>query len=256
MGKAQVTRATFDAELAELLGGLAGMGRLAGQLMINASAALLQADLVLAELVITRAAEIGVQYHDVEQRCLTRLAPHAPATTVRTVVAALHAARDLRRMGNLAQHTAKLAQLTHPDLIFLPDDVRTVIAQLGLLASGLAQQAAAALDDLDPFSGDRLARAGTEVAALRRRLFGIVFAEDWSHGTGPAAHAALIGRCYERFADHAVTVTTQVCHLIAGLAREPRAPRGEPSDGRHRQERQPGRPVVQRRCVGRPSGSC
>ncbi|MGH4025667.1 MAG: phosphate signaling complex PhoU family protein [Pseudonocardiaceae bacterium] len=252
----QVTRAAFDAELAEVLGGLTGMGRLTGQLMINASAALLQADLVLAELVIARAADIGVQYHDAEQRCLTRLASRALVTAdQRTVVAALHAARELQRMGNLAQHTAKLARLTHPNLTFLPEDVRTVIAQLSLLTGGLAQQAVAALEDLDPLAGDRLARAAGEVAALRRQLFGIVFAEDWSHGPGEAAHAALIGRRYERFAAHAVAVAKQVCHLITGRVREPRVPSGEFPDAWPRPQHQHSRPVTQRRCVPRPSGT-
>lgn len=256
VGKVQVTRAAFDAELTELLGDLAGMGRLAGQLMINASAALLQADLALAELVIARAAEIAVRYHDVEQGCLTRLAPQAPVTTdLRVVVAALHAGRDLQRMGNLAQETAKLAQSTHLNLTLLPDDVRTVIAQLSLLAGGLAQQAVGALEDLDPLSGDRLARVGGELAVLRRRLFDIVFAESWPHGSGAAAHVALIGRHYERFAVHAVAVAKQACHLIAGRTREPWGLDRESSDARSRLEHQQPRPVAQQRCVPRPSGT-
>ncbi|HEX2301522.1 MAG TPA: PhoU domain-containing protein [Pseudonocardiaceae bacterium] len=252
----QVTRAAFDAELTEVLDDLAGMGRLAGQLMINASAALLQADLVLADLVIARAAEIGIQYHEAEQRCLTRLAPCAPvAVELCTVVAALRVARDLRRMGHLAQHTAQLAQRTHPNLTVLPDEVRTVIAQLSLLAGGLAQQAVAALENLDPLCGDRLARAAGELAALRRRLFGIVFAEGWSYGSESAAHAGLIGRHYERFSACAVAVAKQVCHLITGRAQGPPLPVGQFSDPLPRQEHQHPRPIALRRCVPRSSGS-
>jgi hypothetical protein len=33
-----------------------------------------------------------------------------------------------------------------------------------------------------------------EVDALRRHLFGILFAEDWPHGVGQAVDAALVGR--------------------------------------------------------------
>jgi hypothetical protein len=37
-------------------------------------------------------------------------------------------------------------------------------------------------------------RADDEVDALRRRIFEILFSEDWSHGVEPAVNAALIGR--------------------------------------------------------------
>jgi phosphate transport system protein len=209
-------RAAFHTELDELIGDLASMGRLASQIMINASAALLQADLTLAELVIARADEMAAQHHDVEQRCITLCTLQAPvATELRMVAATLHAVGDLQRMGNLAQHTAKIAQRTHPNLA-VPDDVRPVIAWMSLLASGLAQQAATAIEKLDLLSGDRLARADDEMDALLRQLFHTVFAENWSHGVEPAVRAALVGRYYERFADHAVAIARQVCYLTTG----------------------------------------
>ncbi|MGH3908408.1 MAG: hypothetical protein ACRDTE_30115, partial [Pseudonocardiaceae bacterium] len=75
---------------------------------------------------------------------------------------------------------------------------------------GLAQRAATAIEQLEPPSGDRLARAGDEIDALLRQLLRTLFAENWSHGVKPAVHAALVGRYYERFADIAVTVARQV----------------------------------------------
>lgn len=96
------------------------------------------------------------------------------------------------------------------------DDACPVIARMGLLASELAHQAAAAVEQLDPHSGDRLARADDEVDALRRELFRIVFAKSWARGVESAVHAALLGRYYERFADHAVAVAREVCYLTTG----------------------------------------
>lgn len=208
-----MTRAAFDAELDEVIGDLARMIWLASQIMINASAAMLQADLTLAELVIARGDEMDAQHHDVQQRCLELLELPAPVgVDQRTVVAALRTVRDLQQMGDLAKHTAKITQLSNPDLT-VPDDVRTVIAQMSLLASGLAHQAGTAIEKLDPLSGDRLAQAVDEVDALRRQLSRIVFAENWSYGLEPAVHAALVGCYYERFADHAVAIARQVCYL-------------------------------------------
>ncbi|MBV8996298.1 MAG: phosphate uptake regulator PhoU, partial [Pseudonocardiales bacterium] len=94
-------------------------------------------------------------------------------------------------------------------------------ARMSLLASQLAGDAATAIEYRDPLSGDRLAEADDEVDMLRRHLFSILFAEDWSHGMEPAVDAALIGRYYERFADHAVAIARQVGYLAAEPASEP-----------------------------------
>ncbi|MGH3793568.1 MAG: phosphate signaling complex protein PhoU [Pseudonocardiaceae bacterium] len=214
-------RETFHAELDELLSDLARMTRLAGQMVTNASTALHQGDLALAELVIASDDEMNALHDDTERRCVNMLALQAPvAADLRVVVAALHAVVDLERMGNLAQHIAKITRLKHPNVTIV-DHVRPVFARMGLLASQLAEDAATAIEKRDPLSGERLAEADDEVDALRRRLFGILFAEDWSHGVEPAVDAALIGRYYERFADHAVGIAQQISYLVTGRAPDP-----------------------------------
>jgi phosphate transport system protein len=122
-------------------------------------------------------------------------------------------------MWNLAQHIAKIARMKHP-AVPIPDDVRPVFARMGMLATRLAQDAATAIETQDPLSAQRLAQADDEVDALRRRIFQILFAEDWTHGVEPAVDAALIGRYYERFADHAVAIARQVSFLVTGLPPE------------------------------------
>ena len=74
----------------------------------------------------------------------------------------------------------------------------------------MAEDAAAAIESRDPVSAARLAQVDDSVDTLRRRIFQILFSEDWSHGVEPAVDAALIGRYYERFADHAVVIARQV----------------------------------------------
>jgi phosphate transport system protein len=213
-------RETFRAELDSLIEDLARAARLAGQMMTNASTALSQADLGLAELVISEEGDIKALCEDMDQRCVKLLVLQAPvATDLRMVVAAMHAVGDVQRMCNLAQHIAKIARMKHP-AVPIPDDVRPVFARMGVLATGLAQDAAAAIESQDPLSAQRLAQADDEVDALRRRIFRILFSEDWSHGVEPAVDAALIGRYYERFADHAVAIARQVSFLVTGLPPE------------------------------------
>ncbi len=210
-------RKTFHTELDELIGDLARMARLAGQMMTNASTALQQADLGLAELVISGEDEITALCDEMDQRCVNLLALQAPvATDLRVVIAAMRAVRDLGRMGTLAQHVAEIARLKHPT-VPIPDDVRPVFARMSVLATSLAEGAATAIESQDAMSSARLAEADGEVDALRRQTLRILFSEDWSHGVEPAVDAALIGRYYERFADHAVAIARQVSFLVTGL---------------------------------------
>ncbi|MBV8541511.1 MAG: phosphate signaling complex protein PhoU [Pseudonocardiales bacterium] len=213
-------RETFRAELGSLTADLAKAARLTGVMMTNASTALSQADLGLAELVISGDGELRMSCDDMDQRCVRLLVLQAPvATDLRMLVAALHAVGDLDRMRNLAQHIAKIARMKHPT-VPIPGDVRPVFARMSLLATSLAQDAANAIESQDPLSAHRLAQADEEVDALRRRVFRILFSEDWSHGVEPAVDAALIGRYYERFADHAVAIARQVSFLVTGLPPE------------------------------------
>ena len=198
------------AELNSLISDVASIVRLAGKLMTNASAALHQADLKFAELVISDADETKARCKDADRRCLNLLVLRASVTTdLQMVVAAMHVVTDLQRMCNLAQQIAEIARLKHPNDP-VAADVRPVSLQMGVLASSLAEDAAAAIESRDPLSAVRMAEVDAEVDELRRQIFQILFSEDWSHGVEPAVNAALIGRYYERFADHAVAIAREV----------------------------------------------
>ena len=51
---------------------------------------------------------------------------------------------------------------------------------------------------------------------LRRSMFRILLAEDWAYGVEPAIDLALLGRYYERIADHAVSMARRVVYLVTG----------------------------------------
>jgi phosphate transport system protein len=221
MEKVGVMRATFHAEVGALITELAQMTRLAGQLMTNAAIAIHQSDLALAGVVVGKCDEMTASLDQTEQRCVVLLGQLAPvAGGLRVVVAAVHAVDHLKRMANLARHIAIIPRLKHPNPM-ISSPVRPVLARMSLLASQLAGDAAIAIEHRDPLSGDRLAEADDEVNTLRRHLFSILFAEDWSHGVEPAVDAALIGRYYERFADHAVAIARQVGYLATERTSEP-----------------------------------
>ena len=56
----------------------------------------------------------------------------------------------------------------------------------------------------------------TRWTLLHRRLFTQLLSDDWEHGIEPAIDITLIGRYYERYADHAVSVARQTIYLVTG----------------------------------------
>jgi phosphate transport system protein len=51
---------------------------------------------------------------------------------------------------------------------------------------------------------------------LHRHLFTVLMDREWSHGVAAAVDVTLLGRFYERFADHAVAVGQRVVFLVTG----------------------------------------
>ena len=60
--------------------------------------------------------------------------------------------------------------------------------------------------------------------ALRRKLFTLVLSPRWSHGTEAAIDMTLLGRYYERYADHAVATARRVVFIATGERPEPASP--------------------------------
>ena len=62
----------------------------------------------------------------------------------------------------------------------------------------------------------RLEEDDEEMDQLRRSSFRLMLDDSWSHGVEPAVDIALLGRYYERIADHAVSVGNRVVFVVTG----------------------------------------
>jgi phosphate transport system protein len=61
-----------------------------------------------------------------------------------------------------------------------------------------------------------LGRDDEEMDRLRRTSFTELLSPDWPHGVEAAVDIALLGRYYERIADHAVSVANRVIFVVTG----------------------------------------
>ena len=209
-------RETFHDELDQVGRSLVEMSELVDSAMAGATSALLEADLVVAEQVISNDNQIDAVRDDLERRAFDLLARQQPvARDLRTVVTSLHMGADLERMGDLALHIAKVARMRYPSSA-VPPEVRETIREMGTVAAHIVQLTTAVLLGRDLALAEQLEREDDAMDKLHRRLFAILLDDDWAHGIEPAIDITLIGRYYERYADHAVSVARQVVYLITG----------------------------------------
>jgi phosphate transport system protein len=209
-------REAYQVELGELAEELATMCSMSGTAMELATRSLLETDLALAEQVIGDDAKIDDARSACEEHAYALLALQAPvATDLRTVLAAIHAAESLERMGDLALHVAKAARRRHPNPV-LPEQVRPYFAEMGRVAVELAREAERVILNKDVEKARSLEEADDEMDDLHRHLFSVIMEKDWPHGVAAAVDVTLLGRFYERFADHAVSVAKRVVFVVTG----------------------------------------
>jgi len=192
--------------------------------MQRATQALLEADLPLAEQVISDDDHIDELAVACEDKAFALLALQAPvAGDLRTVVAAIHIVADIDRMGELALHVAKIARRRHPQRV-LPEEVRGYFTEMGHVAVALAASAREVLLTRDPDRAALLEDEDDAMDDLHKHLFSVIMDDEWPHGVAAAVDVTLLGRFYERFADHAVEVARQVIFLVTGKHPEPPTP--------------------------------
>jgi phosphate transport system protein len=214
--KVRLMREAYHVELEQLAGNLAAMSLQVADALERATKALLEVDLGLAEQVISDDQKVDDARAECEEQAYALLALQAPvATDLRTVLAAIHAAESLERMGDLALHVAKAARRRHPEPV-LPESVRPYFAEMGAVAVGLARQAEQVIKNKDVEAAKDLEAADDQVDDIHKHLFTVIMDRDWPYGVASAVDVTLLGRFYERYADHAVSVARRMVFVVTG----------------------------------------
>lgn len=192
------------------------MTRLVGSAMNQATRSLLDADLRVAEAVIDGDAEVDLLTATVEERCFDLLTISQPVGgDLRVVVGALRIAASLERMGDLAEHVAKQARMRYPRPA-VPKELRGTFVVMGGLAEAIVSKTGAVIATKDVARAADIAAHDEEMDRLHRELFTIVMSDSWTHGVEAAIDVTLLSRYYERYADHAVSVTRRVVTIVTG----------------------------------------
>ena len=136
------------------------------------------------------------------------------------MVSGLHAASDLERMGDLALHIARAARRRHPNLV-MPAEVAPYLAEMGRVGSAMAREAGQVIRTRDLEWAIEIEADDDAMDDLHRHLFTMLLNPSWPHGVAPAVDITLIGRFYERYADHAVGLARRVVYVVTGQMPDP-----------------------------------
>jgi phosphate transport system protein len=181
-----------------------------------ATRALLEADADIAERVISHDEYIDSERERIEELSFQLLALQQPvAGDLRMLVAALRMVSDLERMGDLSVHVAKIARMRVPESA-VPTEMLPTIKRMAEVAEEMVRKVETVIADRDVQAALELERCDEEMDQLRRSSFRQMLSDDWAHGVEPAVDLALLGRYYERIADHAVSLARRVVFLVTG----------------------------------------
>jgi phosphate transport system protein len=184
--------------------------------VVRSTQALLTADAEIAERVISDDAVIDAARERVESKSFELLALQQPvASDLRMLVAGLRMVADLERMGDLSVHVAKVARLRVP-LVAVPDELVPTIRRMAEVAEKMVGTVAGIISERDVEGARQLEEDDEEMDQLRRSSFRLMLDDSWPHGVEAAVDIALLGRYYERIADHAVSLARRVVYLVTG----------------------------------------
>ncbi|KRO40555.1 MAG: PhoU family transcriptional regulator [Actinobacteria bacterium BACL4 MAG-120820-bin23] len=209
-------REQFQEELDGVSATLVQMAGLVKVAMEHATTALLTADLTLAEKVIADDSIIDDMQHELDARTIKLITLQGPvASDLRTLVTSLRMSADLERMGDLAHHISKSARMRYPATA-VPPELALTIEDMGRVCVKIIEKVATVLQNRDAERALEVEKDDDEIDALHRKIIQTLLDPNWTHGVETAIDMTLLGRYYERCADHAVSIARRVYFLVTG----------------------------------------
>ena len=182
----------------------------------KATTSLLTSDLALAEKVIEEDAQIDHIHHDLDESVIDLMARQQPvASDLRALVSAIRISADLERMGDLAHHLAKLARMRYPNSA-VPAEFTDLIASMGAEASRITEKMTVVIEFRDTTRALEVEKDDDAMDQLQRKLIAALVDPNGKHNVETSIDMAFASRYYERFSDHAVSISRRIYYIATG----------------------------------------
>jgi phosphate transport system protein len=208
---------SFDDELNDLSQKIAEMGGLAEQQLADSVTALVSGNIELAQQVIATDPRVDRLQRQIEEAAIHLIARRQPmAQDLREIVAAIHVANDLERIGDLAKNTAKRVLAIEGKF----GSPRVVAGVQHMAELSLAQLK----NVLDAFASRDLQAAlavwerDGEIDALYTSLFRelLTYMMEDPRTITLCTHLLFCAKNVERIGDHATNIAETLHYLVTG----------------------------------------
>ncbi|HWC40308.1 MAG TPA: phosphate signaling complex protein PhoU [Acidimicrobiales bacterium] len=211
------TRKAFHEELDEVRNDVTRLGAMVLESIQGATAALLEQDLTAGEQVLRVGRDIDALRAKIEDQVFHLLAQQQPlAVDLRTLFSILRVIHELELSGHLMVNTIRASRRLYPQ--DLEPRVRGIIDRMREQATVQLQVALDAFAELDATRAAALEDMNAVMDDLQKDLFRAILTTSKTDEAALqlATQMALVGRFFERTADHAVTIGERVVFMVTG----------------------------------------
>jgi len=212
----QIIQTFFDQEFTKISSDVVSMGDLVNQAIHNALIALIEQKSKLAQSIIDGDKEINGLRFRIEEACVQLLATQQPAAgDLRAVIASMHIAVELERMGDYAAGIAKTVILMKEEPLL---KILKKIPHMGELGCAMLTDCVQAYTDRDAEKARRVVAVDSEMDQLYHSVFERLV-ELMAEKPDIVFRATYLMWCahnLERIADRAVNIAERIVFMVTG----------------------------------------
>jgi len=226
--RADHTTKAFDADLQDISRKVAEMGGLAERQIADATRALVERDVDLAERVIANDLLIDTMQHDIEEKAILTIARRQPmAVDLREIIGAMRVCNDLERIGDHAKHIGK--RVVALDLDLHPQKLIRGVEHMATLVAALLKQVLDAYASHDVAGALAVWNGDEEVDAICTSLFRelLTYMMEDPRNITFCMHLMFCAKDVERIGDHATNIAETVYYMIEGRPITDQRPKGD-----------------------------
>lgn len=211
-----MVRADFDRRLVDLEAELLGLGEMVEKAIVKSMDALKRRDLAVAYEVVAEDDLIDEKRFELEEKCIDLIATQQPlAIDLRTLLAVLHIAVELERMGDYAEGIGKICMIIGEDESV---DTPQQLDEMARMGVAMLKRSLKSLTDRDVDLANDVWDSDDEVDALYASVCHDIFVEMGEHPKSieAATHFLWVAHDLERIADRATNIAERVIFVVTG----------------------------------------
>lgn len=208
---------SYEDELTQLARHISEMGGAVEMAISNAVDALLTIDHGRARAILAEDSVIDDMQRRIDESAVSMIARRQPmASDLRMIIAAIHVANDLERVGDMAKTVCR--RTLQLDGSKLSPTFYNGLRHMTELALRQLKDALDAFTTRDPEAAIRVCRSDEEIDALYDSLFRelLTYMMEDPRNISQCANLLFCGKSLERAGDHATNIAEQAYYLVTG----------------------------------------